>query len=511
MPGSWHIKHNGITITLEKRADKPLHTVYSVTAQNKEINNFYKSTGLLITTPYDITLEGFFNDYGYKASYARADQNYITSCFIKNEQGEELLISKNIVDQPTTLCVTIKNKWLADLIEPLGYYFPREGTLQATANNASNYTKWSVQLGDNSTIKIPNFYNFITQAKGELSLDFFKRTIILKNVLCSLNKGTVSCKQAVLNFDPAFELSFFHAPFTINSCLAHWKKEFFSCVSGNLIATYSAQQKPFIEGDLIFEQSHLAENIFSQMTSTGQTIQETNPIACNITLRTKKPLHLKTPSLDADASLDLVVKNSLQNPLIAGHVTLLKGSMPFPYKELLITHGNLYLLPGQKISIDLTAKNYFKKWAITMHVTGEINNPNVHIFSSPPLTQEQIFSLLVTGHEADSLSTIMPAMVMNHVKQALVGEKIEHSYLTQLLQPIHIIPTLKGGSDQQLHGLVEIDISEKWHASIQKNLNAHEQPSVEVEYALFDDVNIKGLRNEHGDLQANLEMHWKFG
>ena len=57
---------------------------------------------------------------------------------------------------------------------------------------------------------------------------------------------------------------------------------------------------------------------------------------------------------------------------------------------------------------------------------------------------------------------------------------------------------------------MEIDVSERWRALIQKNFSLTEDTKFEVEYLLSDDVSLLGIRNESGDISAEVEMRWKF-
>lgn len=262
----------------------------------------------------------------------------------------------------------------------------------------------------------------------------------------------------------------------------------------------------YLDGNITLDESYMTENAFSSFsTSSGQDVS--NPVLCNIKATTHKPLHIKTPSLDAQSSLEIGISNSLQNPIVSGNVTILSGIIPFPYKNLLITHGNIYLIHGQQSTLDLVAKNRVKMYDITLHITGDIQNPEIYTSSWPELTQEEIFSLLITGHETTSLQTVMPAIMVNRIQESFSSLAL----LTKPLSNIHIIPTLTSDNTHALCSAIEIDVGDNWRALVQKNLTVTEFPLLEIEYAFSDNMHFKAIRNEIGNLQANLEMRWNFG
>jgi len=76
---------------------------------------------------------------------------------------------------------------------------------------------------------------------------------------------------------------------------------------------------------------------------------------------------------------------------------------------------------------------------------------------------------------------------------------------------IHLVPSFidqtgRGG----LRAAIEIDINEQWRACIQKNFSLSEDTRFEVDYFLSDDICFKGVRDEHRDVSAEVEMRWKF-
>ncbi|HSW73731.1 MAG TPA: translocation/assembly module TamB domain-containing protein, partial [Candidatus Limnocylindria bacterium] len=152
----------------------------------------------------------------------------------------------------------------------------------------------------------------------------------------------------------------------------------------------------------------------------------------------------------------------------------------------------------------------------SLHVTGSLANHTVRLEASPPLTEQQIVALLLVGSTEESLSMVMPTLIMNNITNLLFGKDQAnvHDYFKNMLRPfkyIHLVPSFtdhtgRGG----LRGAVEIDVNDRWHALVQKNFSLSEDTRVEVEYMMSDDVSLRGIRDERRDLGAEVEMKWKF-
>jgi hypothetical protein len=112
-------------------------------------------------------------------------------------------------------------------------------------------------------------------------------------------------------------------------------------------------------------------------------------------------------------------------------------------------------------------------------------------------------------------------MIMQSIESILFSENEETTpykrSLKSLLKPlkhVKIVPrvTSQHGmhGSQDVKGAIEFDISDSLRAVVQNNLNFSESPHIEVEYTLSDDVSVKGVKDERGGLEAEVEMKWTF-
>jgi hypothetical protein len=375
-------------------------------------------------------------------------------------------------------------------------------------------------------IRVPNTYTIITGFSGTFIGDVARREITISNLDCSLQRGTVHCVDAQIGFTKTYALDYARLPLSINHCLLTVQKDLCALVSGDLVLQYDREKLPRVQGNFLIEHAQIHENLFSaafqkQLTQiptafTGKGFD----VACDLGITTKNLISVKTPFLDARASVAIRVGQTLCNPAVSGSITVRSGSLAFPYKSLYITKGSVMVMPGNLYDplIELEAKNKIKKYAITMRATGSLQSPHVSFESVPTLTDEQIISLLLVGSEQASLNSVAPALFMNNITTLLFesGDTAKQlKQFMQLLTPFDRVRIVPSFADQTgrggLRAGIEIDINDRWRALVQKNFNLTEDTRFELDYQLSDEVSLRAFRDERKDIGGEIEMRWKFG
>ena len=191
--------------------------------------------------------------------------------------------------------------------------------------------------------------------------------------------------------------------------------------------------------------------------------------------------------------------------------------MHFPAQPLAISRGKITFVPQQTDDpfLELSAQGRIKKYLITITVAGSAQDPHVTLQSVPALSEEQIIMLLLTGSEHESLNVMVPTLVMRNIESIIFGSThalgLEKSSWFSSLKKIAFVPrftdqTGRGG----LKGALEIEVSKRLRAVLEKNFSLSEDTTVEVEYLVSDDVSLRMTRDERGDMGAEVEMRFKF-
>ncbi len=375
----------------------------------------------------------------------------------------------------------------------------------------------------NSTIELPETYNFISVITGNCTFDSSQRTILFEDFLIKLHKGFVGFSKARIDYDDAYNLTFMHIPITFKKCFLNWKDIFLAVTSGSCLLQKKGTEPYVIEALLVLERGQLKENPFSV---TGQqavtqsflptTLFDPEKVKITCTVMTEKPLHIKTPQIESRAVIDLTLENFQSIFQFSGKLRLLGGQIYFPYKPLYITRAEVKFLPTQTVDdpfVQLLAQGTLKRYGVTLLVSGTLQDPHITVSSVPALSEEQIISLLFTGSLDESLNVLVPTLVMRNIESFIFGpahNRIADTWLSPLKNirfiPSFIDQTGRGG----FRGAIEIDVNEQLHAKLQKNFSLSEDTRIEFEYLASDEISFKAIKDERSDLGAEVEMRFKF-
>lgn len=375
-------------------------------------------------------------------------------------------------------------------------------------------------------IRLPETYNFITNLSAGVTVNTFNSLVTLEDVACTLHKGSVHCNRATLFFDPSYQLSFAYVPLLFDNCLLNVRRDLFALVSGNLAYTHEHKSMPQLKGQLVLEQAQFSESLFSEklhkelfLATDAQS--GTFDSACDVTVTSRYPARVTTSLIEAQTKINLHVRGTVRKPEISGALELVSGTLAFPYKPLHITKGHVYFLPSQQLDpmIEMTAKNKIKKHHVTMQVSGSLKNHQVTFESMPALTEEQIASLLFSGSYGASLNIAAPALIMKQLQGALFNSEesaerlaLYRSKVPDTFKNISLVPSfVEKNGKIGLRGALEIDLSDRWRALVQKDLTEVDDARFEVEYLLSDDISLRAVRDERSEVSGEVEVRWKFG
>ncbi len=367
------------------------------------------------------------------------------------------------------------------------------------------------------TIKIPTKHNILQSLSGTVEYDPAKRRLMVSDLDVGLYKGTVSAPTATFEFSPSGALQYAAVPLKFDNVFMSPHKGFFAHISGNIGARY-LKGRWLCEGSIFLDKAQLRSNLLSSqvqnelMSTTGDWAKD---VDLAVQVRTQSPLVVKTPFFQANAHIKGLINGTAAKPLVGATIEISDGSFAFPYRPLYITAGKLFLSPQQHdVLVDLTAKNTIKKYTITMHVTGSVLQPKISFDASPHVPEESILSLLASGSDGP-LSNVVPTIIMSQVENILFGseEKLTKAqqFFKGLLKPlrnVRLMPVNEEG--KPIRGAIEVDINDRLRAKAQNALDLSDETQLEVEYALSDDMTVKAVRDEKGELGGELEMRWKF-
>jgi len=239
----------------------------------------------------------------------------------------------------------------------------------------------------------------------------------------------------------------------------------------------------------------------------------------------EQPIRAKTPTLETNASLNLRVNYSKSSsviniPQLTGNIKLDGGFLRFLQNKLRIDYGKIEFVANQMNDpiIDLIAKNRINKYMVSLQASGSLQKPTILVESTPELTEEQVLSLLLSGSENYKLQTDLLALIEQNLYNIVLGSKTTFSQSANLLQkitrPLKYIQISPDFTDQSgrggIKGTINVNVNDQVKAQLQKNFNLQDDFSVQLEYLLSDDVNVRAIKDQRGELGAEVELRLKF-
>ena len=317
VPGTryWSIKPHECTINLSADNQLGISGAYRGIVCNTKLDQQVTVTGSLQEKNKTLYVEGVVGDTTYKIDYILQPFVCFKTFLLQSKKGKPLGL---ITRKGNALTGSIEIPLIRSLVKRLLHYdIQGEGRFALSGYLEDKQLLGSITLVD-GTVRVPQTYNFVHDFCATFALDYVKKKAVIKDVLCVLHKGSIVCKRAVTYFNDQLVPSFIHAPFIMNSCLFNVQKDLFAVISGSLLCTYAPKNNIHIAGQLIIERSQLKQNLFSQnvqkklftMTNELFTSNDT-PLACDIIVKTRNPIQVKTSILETTANMHIALLNTI--------------------------------------------------------------------------------------------------------------------------------------------------------------------------------------------------------
>ena len=526
--GNWEIKPHDLVANFKFTKHANLFDLtgnYTTIFTNCKSNLSQKLAGFFKQNSHKLYVTGNIDQDRYQATFDTAIP-CIKNIALETSSGTKIctILQKNNSpnELETILDLELVNKWLPIDLHNL---IAGQGKLIINTSLYKNQILNKIEL-ENGNLIIPKIYNVIKALSCNADFDLANKCLSIKNAKVTLHKGQLKIPQATLHFANNYTLDYTYLPVIFNNCAINFERNLITNVSGKILYQKDlAMPAPLLKGFIILEQTLCKYNVLSNdmQAMFGNAPAPYSKIPLNpvldLNLFTLSPIKIQSEYLETNASAKIHLSNNLLNPQITGHISIAGGKINFPHKPLYITNGHIYFTAEQSHQpmLDLIAKNQIKRHNITLHLSGSINHPYINLESSPSLTEEQIGALLLVGTENTTLNMIMPAIIMQNLNNIIFGSIYHEEQTSNLLKtffkPLDHVKFIPGFSDETgrggLRGAVEIDVNDRLHAIIQKNFSLSEDTKIEIDYSITDDVSIRGIKDERGDLGGEIEIRLK--
>lgn len=527
----WVIKPNNLVVTANFKQEGGIDGAYTLVMVNPTTNNYLAFKGGYSLADHEVVLDGKTPRGEYRVVIPYEPQAYLKQ-WIYTIDGKRYIDLATKDDEQRLLEGAVQFSLLRSFLD--------QGTRRLVLGDQAafmltldqrdfSHVTGSLAL-QGGKIYLPENRNLIEHMATSFELDFANKFFALNEAHIDFCKGRIDCHKASVHLTDTYGIKMIHLPLVIDNLFVNWKRDFYGFIYGNLLVNKLPTSDLNLSGTVVLRKSLLRENIFSQgseimfSSSLGNLIPLNERLRADIHVMSEQPIHARTDTLETYASVDVRVRyahgqNIAQFPQLTGTINLDSGSLKFLRNKLNIEYGKIQFITNQLNDpmIDLVARNRINKYMVTLQATGSLQKPTIILESTPELTEEQIIGLLLAGSENAKLQTDLFAMLEQNLHNIVLGSKDKlskaSSFLETIAKPFKYVQITPDFTDQSgrggIKGTVSVNVNDQVRAQVQKNFNLQEDFSAQVEYFLADDVSIKGVKDQRGELGAEVEVRLK--
>lgn len=530
---TYSLQPHDLTLNMKLARSGDVSGTYKCIITNEITEKQYAYKGAVLVNKQKLNIKGATSRGDYCIKAALAPHPHITQ-WLYTSKKKSLINLRATQEDPMTIQGTVSWSLLKSFLDQTTRHliFDNHCMFTVKLNQGSlDQFNGSVHLSQ-GRFYIPEYHNLIQNIHADISLQPQSKKITFSNVELGLSKGSITVPLASITLASDYSVGTIHAPFQVNNIFINWKRDFYGFVYGNLLLNKVPDNAPLLSGTLVLKKSLLKDSFFAHegragaYGPTGTVLPGSSlPLGLDIKVVTEKPLLAQTSSIQTAASANLVIHSSPQKdfgfmPYVTGTINLGSGFLKFMRNKLHIEYGKIQFLASQMNDplIDLIAKNRINKYLITLQATGSLQKPTILLESTPDLTEEQIIGLLLAGSENATLQADLPTMLLQNLDSLLLGHNKKSSKtgaffdkISKTFRYVQITPNLQDASGKGgLRGSISVNLSEQLHAQIQKNLTFQSDDfSAQLEYLLSDDINLKVVRDQRGEVGSELEVRLK--
>lgn len=180
-----------------------------------------------------------------------------------------------------------------------------------------------------------------------------------------------------------------------------------------------------------------AENRRNEYLPQNIKQQIADPLELDIQLNFEKPIQIKNSLLEAQATGPLAVKGLLTNPVLVGQLKSLKGSqLFFKDKPFLIQTANIQFTDPKQTNPELfiSAQTRVDIYDVTLLVQGTAKDPTIRLSSVPPLSDNDLTSLLALGVTSSKLAEVDSREQQNQTANEVFAAAFQSTGLSKKVQ-----------------------------------------------------------------------------
>jgi translocation and assembly module TamB len=247
----------------------------------------------------------------------------------------------------------------------------------------------------------------------------------------------------------------------------------------------------------------------------------TNKVRLNIRVTSAPSLNFQNSYARLAGNVDLAIRGTLAEPTVLGRVTITDGRATFNGEKFELQHGEIYFTNPVRVQpmLDLTATTTVENYTITIALQGNTTKLNPTFRSEPPLSEQDIFSLLAMGRtqeEQQIYSTEQQQAGVNSTADSLLGGALNATISNRIQKlfgggSVRIDPTFVSGVGNATARItVQEPISKNATLTYATNVNSTAEQLIQGEWRLTQDFSVVAVRDESGVFSLIFRLHRRY-
>lgn len=215
---------------------------------------------------------------------------------------------------------------------------------------------------------------------------------------------------------------------------------------------------------------------------------------------------------------DMIVKGTLNNPVIFGRLESTEGYVYFRNNEFRVIYATADFVDPNFIKpiIHLNAETLVKGYNIKLNLEGQLDHFTLTLSSDPYLDEVDILSLLTVGQLGKQLKGLEGGIGAGEATSFLTG-KIQDVIEERLraitgLDRFQVEPSVSTitGTVSPKVTVSKRFISDKLFVTYSNLLGSTEEQVIKIEYQLGRNVSLIGVRDERGSMGGDIKFRFEF-
>ena len=246
-----------------------------------------------------------------------------------------------------------------------------------------------------------------------------------------------------------------------------------------------------------------------------------NHIRLDVHITSAPQLDINNTYAKLSGDVDLFIRGTAAEPSVLGHVSITQGDATFAGTHYVLQHGDIYFTNPVKIdpTIDLQASAHVEDYDVIIGVSGTAEKLTPTFRSNPPLSEQDIFSLLALGRtqeESAIYSAQQTQAGVNSTADSILGGALNATLSSRINKlfgggSVKIDPNFVSGTGNSTARItVQQQISKSGTVMYATNVNSTAQQLIQGQYNLTPDIAVVAVRDESGVFSLELKLHRRY-